>query len=198
MGCRLAEGDVIYIPAKVKYIGKELFAAYSDTSSDRYYKYEVSKKNKNYCSDKKGWLYSKDKKTLYYARLVNKKNVIPEGVENIALCALYTPVTVKYNMEGKGTVIFPRTLKVISRYPGFFRYDMVFKGSKPPKCVKYQKGESKEKCGFSIDEHHYNDSKILHKNHLDKKIYISKKANKKEYIKKLGITKKYKSRVIAK
>ncbi len=192
MHTKLLNGNTLYIPAKTKHIGRELFGYYLGNDTDIVI--SVSKKNKYYSSDKNGWLYSKDKKVLYNACIRDEVTVIPEGVEEIKMCAIRIILNkmIKYDSP---KLYMPKSLKRISKYAVNYPWTIYFKGKKAPKAVvtaaddKYVGKDPKidySKSGYRYQGYHDYKHYMLDWGEI-KKIYIPKKADRKEYIANLGI-----------
>lgn|GEM_PF-301472 len=121
----------IKIPASVKKIG-ECPVSYGANA----YKggVIVDKKNSCYKSDKNGWLYSKDGKTLLYAACFSGDLEVPEGVEYVGEGSL------NLDINGEGVpqkIILPKSLKRFNHCAASNASTIVFKG-KPPKLVGTQ------------------------------------------------------------
>lgn len=167
--------DTITVPASVKYIAP---GAFTNESGETELKVKVVDKNRNYSSDKNGWLYSKDKSVLYHALLMPGKNVINQKVRKIV-----KNVFIAGESVGNKTVkiVFPKNLEKISRYMGrIYDAKYVFNGKKAPVV-------------FGDNNREYNYLKMFGKN---KKVSIKvPKGCKKEYIKKLHVPEKYQKNV---
>lgn len=130
-----AKKQFVKIPASVKDIGPEAFGENGTPA----YLYKVDKNNKYYWSDKNGWLYSKDKKTLYYAAVDYEHNVIPDYVRNIEFLSLYTALDSDYKEREILKIYFPKKLEKVTRYPGcLYHCAFIFRGDKAPALMKYK------------------------------------------------------------
>ncbi|MCR5797625.1 MAG: hypothetical protein K6G63_06875 [Eubacterium sp.] len=64
--------------------------------------YEVDSENKYYKSDKNGWLYTNDGKTLIYADLEDTDYTIPKGVKTVYKKGLFVGSQLDFRVKIKG------------------------------------------------------------------------------------------------
>ena len=175
----------INIPAAVENIDVRVFSKSSGKTPC--VKYKVDKKNKVYSNDENGWLYSKDKKTLYWANIEKAETVIQDTVENIEFLAFNRLYRNQPSQESDNINIYmPKKLKKMSRYIGEYMYDYTlhFATKKAPKLTTRN----------TDDIYEYRRDKILWGNSS----VVVPKGSKEEYVKKWKITDKKCERVLVK
>lgn len=117
----------ITIPASVKKIGECPISYINEEAEGGVI---VEKGNRYYKSDKNGWLYTKDGKTLLYAESFRGNLVIPEGVEYVAERSL----NLWFNgVSESQKIILPKSLKKYNRSAAV-NTKVVFQGN-PPELV---------------------------------------------------------------
>lgn len=159
--------EFIRIPASVKEIGVNAFSF-----GDSAYKsgFIVDEGNQYFCSDENGWLYSKDKKTLYYAYCAKGYLKIPNGVEYILNGALNTD---KNGEGGRQDIYLPLSLKQLDQ--GAIYHNSVHFASKIPPEITGAK-----------ENRFFIDGKCISRRLLIAAVYVPE-GTRKEYIDRLEV-----------